>query len=317
MQGKILLIHIDRQDQRSLYRILRSTRSHLDFTDDLAECRRRLDEDAWDLLIVDHDHLGPEGVALLLELGTTRPELKILLLSQERDKQRLVELFRAPFLTNLVAKAGEIAADELVVTVEKILRNDVFGLEKYLTWGIEPELEVLTSSREKDQKLTLLASFADTLGLPSRLTTLAKGVADELLMNAVYNAPVDAEGRPRYAHLPRTERIDLGPGEEVDLRWACDGRHLAISVTDPFGSLEVNTIRQYLARCFARGDDQMATHGGGAGMGLFYIFTSLSQLIVNIDPGQRTEVIGLLDVTGSYRDFAQRPKSFNVFLQRR
>lgn len=319
MKGKILLIHIDRRDKRSLYRILRSTRSHLDFSTGIGESLGRLDEGRYDMLLVDFDQLGgsPEDdMTFLREIATRHPNMRILLLSQDQQKGRLVELFRAGFLTNLIAKNASIHSEEIVVTVEKILRDDVFGLQKYLTWGIEPESEVITCSREKDGKLENLERFGEYLGLNTRLIDLAKGVADEFIMNAVYNAPMK-DGAFRYAKLPRTERVDLEPDEHVSFQYACDGRHLALSVTDNFGSLTPATIQRYLAKCFARDENQIGSTSGGAGMGFYYIFTSLSQFIINIDPGRRTEMIGLLDVSGSYRNFVERPKSFNIFVTQR
>ena len=46
-------------------------------------------------------------------------------------------------------------------------------------------------------------------------------------------------------------------------------------------------------------------------------FDSLNHLVLNIRPGQMTEVIGLIDVRGSYRNFVKRGKSFNIFLDTR
>lgn len=314
MEGKILLIHVRGRDQRSLYRILRSTRSHLEFSADLDESRAALGRMAYDMLLVDYDNLGPNGIPFLQSVAEEYPRMRILVLSLERSKDRLVELFRSGFLTNLIAKNTALEAEEIVVTVEKIVRNDVFGLQKYLTWGIEPERELITHSRQKDAVLERLERFGVYLGLNSRLIALAKGVADEFIMNAVYNAPVGPDGSPRYAKLARTERVDLEAHEYVTLEYACDGRHLAVGVTDHFGSLTVETIQHYLAKCFARGEDQIGSTSGGAGMGFYYIYTSLSQFIINIRPGSRTEMIGLLDVSGSYRHFVERPKSFNIFL---
>jgi len=317
VQGNILLIHIKGRDQRNLYRILRSTRSELEFSHDLDESRQHLRDKSYDLLLVDYDNMGADGVQFLRDVAAQQPDTRILILSQERSKERLVELFQAGFLTNLIAKNTAIEAEEIVVTVEKIARRDLFGLEKYLTWGIDADCEIIRCSRDKDRVLQKLERFGEYLGLNSRLIALANGVADEFVMNAVYNAPTDAQGNHRYTKLPRTQRVDLEPHEHVELRFACDGRHLALSVTDNFGSLTPETIQKYLAKCFARGEDQIGSESGGAGMGFYYIFESLSQFIVNIDPGKKTEMIGLLDVSGSYRNFVERPKSFNIFVKDR
>src|SRR5262249_35160026 len=150
-------------------------------------------------------------------------------------------------LTNLVAKDIEIFAEEMVITVEKILRRDIFGMEKYLTWGIQPVEEIVGDSARKNDHLAHFEEFCNDLGLNTRLIGLAKGVVDEFLMNAVYNAPVDEHGRHIYSKLPRTERVVLTGRAQALFQYACDGRYLAMAVSDNFGTLTKETILQYLA----------------------------------------------------------------------
>ena len=90
-----------------------------------------------------------------------------------------------------------------------------------------------------------------------------------------------------------------------------------MSIEDNFGRLERSTVLSYLRRCFIKGADQIDQKEGGAGLGLYYIFESLNHLIINVASNERTEMIGLMDISGSYREFAERPKSLNIFLQER
>jgi signal transduction histidine kinase len=99
------------------------------------------------------------------------------------------------------------------------------------------------------------------------------------------------------------------------MRFGADGKRLALSVQDPFGSLDAAKVIDYLTKCFRRGDDQIDQKEGGAGLGLYLMYESLSHFVVNIHAGRRTELIGVVDITGSYREFARRSKSFNVFLE--
>jgi hypothetical protein len=241
--------------------------------------------------------------------------VRFLVLSEQKGKDSLVRLFRSATLTNLLAKDVGILAEELVITVEKILRRDIFGLEKYLTWGITPVEEIVNDSARKNDHLARFEAFCNDLGLNTRLAGLAKGVADEFLMNAVYNAPVDEHGRHIYSKLPRTERVVLTGRAQATFQYACDGRYLAVAASDNFGTLAKETILRYLAKCFARGEDQIDKKQGGAGIGFYYIVESLSHFVINIAPGERTEVIGLIDVQGSYKDFAEQAKSFNIFVK--
>ncbi len=312
--NQILLLWGDPRERQALYKILCATGADVRFADTQlpdpfsagGNCR---------LVVIDYDTVRDSARRVLESISQRNDRPAVLVVTATRDKNDLIDLMSHEVLTNLVAKNTDLKATELVVTVQKIMRADVFGFEKYLTWGVHPYTEVITSSERKNDIIERLEEYLTRIGCNRRLIGLAKGVADEFLMNAVYNAPVDAAGKPKYASRSRAERVQLEPGEEVRFRYACDGRLLALSVEDNFGRLERSTVLSYLRKCFMRGQDQIDQKEGGAGLGLYYIFESLNQFIINVASHQRTEMIGIMDISGSYRDFAEQPKSLNIFIE--
>ncbi|OGQ13269.1 MAG: hypothetical protein A2138_07205 [Deltaproteobacteria bacterium RBG_16_71_12] len=172
-------------------------------------------------------------------------------------------------------------------------------------------------SVEREALLAAARDFALAAGAQGRFADLLCNACDELLTNALYNAPVDREGKPRFAHLSRTTPVQLEPSEAIAVTFASDGVDMGISVVDPFGSLAVPTITQYLAKCLRRGSDLVDDKEGGAGLGLYYVFEAVSHFVVNLQVDEKTEMIGIVDVRGRYKDFLQRPKSFNVFVAAR
>jgi hypothetical protein len=80
------------------------------------------------------------------------------------------------------------------------------------------------------------------------------------------------------------------------------------------GALTHDTIVSYLNRCLVKGPQQISDASGGAGIGLYRVFQSLSKFIINIEPGRRTEVISLIDLRLSMKQFRQLPKSFHIFV---
>lgn len=311
--NNILLVWADPSERKKIFKILRATGAAVDYITP-AELARTGLQHPYRLVVFDYDSV-PEPDGILGNLANAEVSAPVLVVSAARDKDDLVRLFSNEGLTNLIAKNTEVRASELVVTVQKILRNDIFGLEKYLTWGVEPVEHLVTSSAAKAEVLESLDEYLREIGCNKRLTELAKSVADEFVMNAVYNAPVDMAGRAKYASRPRSEAVELLPSEHALFRHACDGQVLALSIEDKFGRLERDTVMGYLRKCFLKGDSQIDSKSGGAGLGLYYIFESLNHLIVNVKADDRTEVIGLMDISGSYRDFAERPKSINIFLE--
>lgn len=274
--------------------------------------------DDYDLLLIsDYDAFAPEvreRITGLFAAADAKRRARLLVISGAGDRNELAALFSRHAITNLLAKNTGVDASDVIVTVQKILRRDVFGLEKYFSWGIEAQSSRIRSSEEKERLLSAMSSYAEELGVNSRLANQFCTVADELVTNALYNAPRDTSGNSRYGHLSRSCPVELAPGEEIEVRYCCDGRRLGISASDPFGALTEERLLDYLGKCLRKGDDQVDTKPGGAGLGLYYIFEAVSHLVVNIAPGRRTEIIGLIDVQGSYRDFANANKSFNIFL---
>ena len=82
----------------------------------------------------------------------------------------------------------------------------------------------------------MMAHFK-TRGIRNSLLDRAQVSAEELLMNSIYDAPVDSDGNHVYNHLSRSVPIALVPSQFATFRYATDGIYLAISVEDPFGSL--------------------------------------------------------------------------------
>jgi hypothetical protein len=134
-------------------------------------------------------------------------------------------------------------------------------------------------------------------------------VADELISNAVHNAPVDANGVHYRKDTPRDGELDLDDRHRVHLRWGCDARYLAIEVRDSFGTLDRDTILGALV------SQDFREHGGGAGMGIALAYRSCDHLVFDLAPGRQTEIIALIDVRRSPGSRVPA-SSFNVFVER-
>jgi hypothetical protein len=212
-------------------------------------------------------------------------------------------------VTNLLVHPMPVLAEELTITAHKLIRGDLFGAEKYLLWGTElHETTVMKSS----QRATVVAELADAVrarGQAARVVAMTRLVADELISNAVHNAPVDADGVHYRRELPRDVELDLDAKHQVRVRWGCDARYAAVEITDQFGSLGRDTILAALAT------HEVRESGGGAGMGIALAYRSCDHLVFNLAPGKRTEIIALVDVR--YPATERVPaSSYNVFVEK-
>ncbi len=314
-RGGILVVHKERKTQRTIQRILGATRLDVEACDTVAAALAQLDQHAPRLVVLDHRLLAtPEGVALA-ERASAGAHAACLILLSETMGAEVPRLFSTASLTNLLVNPMPMLAEELSITALKLLRRDLFGLEKYLTWGAQPVEAVLDDAQQRSALVEGLGIEVRRLGLGSHIATLSCLVADELLSNALYNAPVDERGVRTRIDEPRHSPRKLEGRDKVRLRHACDGRYLAIEVADGFGSLERSTILSNLARAVNVGaPDKVQWTRAGAGMGLGLVYSCCTHLVFNIAVGRRTEVIALLDVRFQPRG-PDPISSFNVFVQ--
>lgn len=319
MKGRrILFFDPDVKTQRVAERALLATQSDVDVVGDEQELHRKIGQSSYDLLMVNFDppiRADSKWGQFFDKLHGRFPNTCLVLHATARTENYLPLMAERRYVRNLIAKNDEpLDPDELIITAEKMLRRDLFGLEKYLLWGVTPYRLEIRDSRRKLDYVREVAEYARKLGCNERVTEMVETVVDELVTNAIYNAPRDADGNPKYAKLSRREAVVLEPQETAILEFACDGEYIAVAQVDPFGALTQDTIVSYLNRCLVKGPQQFSDASGGAGIGLFRVFQSLSKFVVNIDPGRKTEVISLIDLRLSIKRFRQLPKSFHIFI---
>lgn len=208
----------------------------------------------------------------------------------------------------------EWTTSDLAITMQKIIRSDLFGIEKYLSPEADIQSRIIRGSSDRDPANKAVSDWVEACGLGKNISRLATGICEELLMNAIYDAPV-AGGRTHYEAMERREKRDLAEDEWATLKFGCDGRLFAISICDPFGAFARDRWFSYLRKVLKRNDtDQLIdTKKGGAGLGLFKMLYSSHGLVCNVAPGKATEVIVIIATNLPVRDFVHMPRSIHYF----
>jgi CheY-like chemotaxis protein len=308
-EQSILIVHPDRKTQRVVQRILGVTGYRVGIADDLEQGIRLMQHQAPLLVVVDGSAASsPHADAFFATAQAGGTEACMTLLAQDAAEQ-VPKILGLGAVTNLLVHPMPVLAEELTITAHKLIHADLFGAEKYLLWGTQLHVQSLRKSSERAALVAQLADAVRARGQSARVASMAQLVADELLSNAVHNAPVDSAGDHFRKDLARDTEIELDDRHAVRLRWGCDARYLAIEVTDQFGSLDRDTILRSLIKSDVRDS------GGGAGMGIALSYRSCDHLVFNLSPGQRTEIIALIDVR--YPPTERTPvSSYNVFVER-
>lgn len=151
----------------------------------------------------------------------------------------------------------------------------------------------VTSAKVRHDLKDSMVAHLKSLKVRTTITDRCFQVAEELLMNAIYDAPVDKGGKSLYNHLNRKEDVHLAPDHYSTFEYGVKNQIVAISVTDPFGGLTRETLIDYLDSCYngRAGEMNDASGKGGAGRGLHLIVESADLTVFQVKRGYRTRVV--------------------------
>ncbi len=231
-----------------------------------------------------------------LNLGYQFNENKLVLVYSESTKDIISDIISKGFKCNLMFqnfKNRSFTVKNLLATSNKLLSKKIFGFEKYLSWELDVKDIWLNSSDKRIEAIEDFCGYFKMMGIKQSLIDRCKGVAEEMLMNALYDAPVDETGAHIFNHVSRKEVVTLPDGKSSILKYGTDGMFAALSVEDDYGSLTFETLFSYLNNCY-QGTPRHSEEGkGGAGRGLHQIVENSDYTIFNISKGVKTEVISL------------------------
>jgi hypothetical protein len=177
----------------------------------------------------------------------------------------------------------------------RVLAGDIFGLEKLVGWGTMVHSQLVGDYQEKSLCIAQISEFAEQMGVRRKYRESIEQCVDEMLMNALYDAPVDEQGRQIFSDIPTKTRIALRVEQKVVVQFACDGHRFAVSVRDAFGTLERSTVLRYLHKCL-HAEQQIDRKVGGAGLGLYLMVNSATTVYFNVLPGVATEALCVFDL---------------------
>ncbi|MCG8424836.1 MAG: hypothetical protein MJE77_43665 [Proteobacteria bacterium] len=254
-------------------------------------------------------------VDLVVEILTNKPAMRGILWTAEPLKRALRYMNDLPQLSNICGRKDFESAPrawEIVMVARRLLPTNESRVKfsDFLHWGYTGFQEQVASTEQRDAIVAKVQEFVGHLGLPKRVGESLGELAHELLMNAMFDAPIDADGKPKYAR-DRKATLVLPPSEQPLFRVAADGSRLAIQVIDSFGQLRRHHVFGGLARGLERGE--MDTSHGGAGLGMVVCHNATVAMFYDVVPNQHTEVTGIFDMDLNVREFRIRAKSLHYF----
>jgi hypothetical protein len=182
----------------------------------------------------------------------------------------------------------------VAICAQKLLTGDIFGIEKYLPEGTPVNYVRLRDYAGRSAAIDTILSHAEEVGVRRQVRSSIGQVCEELLMNALYDAPVDEHGNQIFAEVNPHDRTESASPRPVSIRYAATSDTFAVAVRDRFGRLAKDTILAYIRKCL-HGSQQIDRKTYGAGLGLYLVANASTAYVVNVAHGIATEVVCMFD----------------------
>ncbi len=243
-----------------------------------------------DLAVFDAREADPSDKFLLSVPATA----KIILIVAGDNLANRLYLMADPRVSSLFFHDGRFDDNEFICAATKALREEIFGLQKYLPWGVTTFTMTVRNYAQKRRAINMLGRFAKLAGIRGSVRDRILYVVDELIVNAMYHGPVDKAGFPKYRNIEPRDMAQLDDLEPVQIQYGCSGQYFGVAVRDGGGSLTRERTLEHLGR--AVGIDGVEDKEEGLGLGLVRILMSCSKVVFNLEPGYSTEVISIFDM---------------------
>jgi diguanylate cyclase (GGDEF)-like protein len=294
---KALLILDTPEARAAATRVLKSMRADVSIFDTASEALDPSALEGIDVTLISESLLESEvGKTLLLSRARQAAE-RLIVINESLDRDRAIEMISSKRFEHLIP-SRQSSEEALFATLQKLLRNDHFGIKRYLLPGADTKLWTLTEVHEKNYVLTGVRTIATEVSCHPRLIDLLIAGVDEMLINAFYRAPAAS--------------LDSIGKKPVTVECGSDGRLLAVGVSDEHGQLKTEDIYESLA-VTPKERSKINLDDSSAHLGFRMMLSNLSHLAINVDPGRRTEIVGLMDLRKSLREHRSSAPGLGVF----
>lgn len=148
---------------------------------------------------------------------------------------------------------------------------------------------MLTQSSRRTARFERMHDYFAKQGMSSRTITAIYEVAEELVMNALYNAP--SEAGFFKAPISRMEEVTLPPDRACEISYGIEGGNAFVRLRDTFGALRHERLLEVLARCNKQGSVALDESRGGAGLGVWRVLQAATTIAITVIPGRLTDIL--------------------------
>lgn len=238
-----------------------------------------LDERKVDLVLTDINMPEMMGYELIEQINERHPGVKSAVITgwsiEECTKFAIDQ-----GVGNIITKQVPFDLKGLDTTVNKLVTEDIFGLDKYMEPGTRfASLTFNTTAAVHGARDAVLAGLEARKFLDEDKFSLFQLVLDEAVSNAAYHSEGHEKGTVQILK------------QQVEIQFGRDSEKVGVSIVDSAGHLTKGTILKRLDSCLHQTDEDLFAESG---RGIFLMRSFVDRLIINIKRNHRTEIILIL-----------------------
>jgi hypothetical protein len=248
----------------------------------------------WDKLF---QYMQQHGITLNHELELPKIGTKKVLAFHAPLKSRIKDIRTTSEGYDSIICEGLFAEESwpLLAELLKDISTERFEkLDSLLQSPGNTEVVNVTSAKNRHSLKDQMVLYLKGQKVRATITDRCFLVAEEMLMNAIYDAPTDpGSGKSLFNHLSRKDDVHLNPIQYSTFEYGSKNKIVAVAVTDPFGALTRETLIDYLESCYSgnAGVINEKTGKGGAGRGLHQIVENSDLTVFQVKRGAKTRVV--------------------------
>jgi hypothetical protein len=196
--------------------------------------------------------------------------------------------------------------------VKATMKDRAFNLQTLMKPGTKIQSLKLVSSGQKQSAVDAAKNYIIAAKFQTRIASLVSNAIDEILMNAIFDAPTDELGKPLYSSTPRSTVMKLEGRAEVEMQVGFDGTYVGITAIDKFGSLDKAKLLAHVIKVYTDEEYKIKTSQAGAGIGLATVYRTGGSFFFSSESRERTEVTVFFRKTDSYREFRDQFRFFST-----